>query len=222
MNAREFLLLRTLNSALELALISDELSAEQVNGLAQKLGFESQETLRLVEGLKRQDLVELHWGGKVSITGKGKSALNPAESTPQVYLGKGATYVGPGAQVGAGAAVGQNAMPVTIKNGLPRYVKPRPGKKKLRTAVIAGFFFFMDTLPSEPNRQWSEPYDIRGHMSNAPRVHCALESHARLPRMFFSMAATLVQNSCSQLFCSSPNRCRASLFECESCAFSLA
>ena len=48
-------------------------------------------------------------------------------------------------------------------------------------------------------------------MSNAPRVHCALESHARLPRMFFSMAATLVQNSCSQLFCSSPNRCRASL-----------
>src|SRR5947209_13197558 len=61
----------------------------------------------------------------------------------------------------------KNAMPVTIKNGLPRYVKPRPGKKKLRTAVIAGFFFFMDTLPSEPNRQWSEPYDIRGHMSNA-------------------------------------------------------
>src|SRR2546428_1460792 len=48
-------------------------------------------------------------------------------------------------------------------------------------------------------------------MSNAPRVHCALESHARLPRMFFSMAATLVQNSCPQLFCSSPNRCRASL-----------
>ena len=110
MNAREFLLLRTLNSALELALISDELSAEQVNGLAQKLGFESQETLRLVEGLKRQDLVELHWGGKVSITGRGKSTLSPAESASQVYLGKGATYVGPGAQVCAGAAVGQNAM----------------------------------------------------------------------------------------------------------------
>src|SRR5712692_7595823 len=62
----------------------------------------------------------------------------------------------------------KNAMPVTIKNGLPRYVKPRLGKKKLRTAVIAGFFFFMDTLPSRGQPTIIVNHTIfPGDMSNA-------------------------------------------------------
>jgi hypothetical protein len=108
MNNRELILLCTLNSALELTPETPRLSAEQVNTLAGKLDFDPQETLHLVNELKEAELVELHWPGQVSITGKGTSALRPSQ--PSVSLGSNAVYVGPGAQIGAGSAIGANAM----------------------------------------------------------------------------------------------------------------
>jgi hypothetical protein len=109
MEENRLLLLQTLNSAQELSPSADQLSAEQVNRLAEKLGLNPQETLRVLEDFRQQHLVELRWG-KVSITSEGKSALRPSGSgTPAVHLEKGAVYLGAGAQIGAGAAIGKKA-----------------------------------------------------------------------------------------------------------------
>jgi len=77
---RHLLLLRALSAALEFSSGADQLSAETINGLGQKLGFDAQETLRLIEELLHQKGVELQWGGKVTITVTGRYTLNRSQS----------------------------------------------------------------------------------------------------------------------------------------------
>ena len=74
MEQKYFVFLRAFKSALELTAASDYLPAEEVNAIARKLGFDSHQTLRIIEELKRRDLIELQWGGNVTLTTKGKSA----------------------------------------------------------------------------------------------------------------------------------------------------
>src|SRR5260370_15437847 len=71
MNPRELFLLQTMDIALGLSQ-GDQLAATQVNELARKGGIDAPETLRLVEELASQGVVQQHWGGSVSVTEKGK------------------------------------------------------------------------------------------------------------------------------------------------------
>ena len=108
-SSNQLLFLQTLDVAQGLSANPSRLSADQVNSLAQTFGLENSDTLRIVEDLKREGFVELHWGGELSVTSAGKQALRSAHPS-QVYVGDNAVYVGPGAQVGSGAALGTNAM----------------------------------------------------------------------------------------------------------------
>ncbi|HKV91297.1 MAG TPA: hypothetical protein VJW20_01980 [Candidatus Angelobacter sp.] len=110
MNAQEMLLLRSLNSALELKPSTNTLLADEVNGLGATIGLNGAETLHLIEALKEAGFLELNWPGRISVTRKGRSALNQANTSgDQISLGPGAVYV-KNSQIGAGAAVGSNAM----------------------------------------------------------------------------------------------------------------
>jgi hypothetical protein len=110
MNPMELFLLQTMDFALDLSQGS-QLSAPQINELALKCGIDAPETLRLVEDLASLGFVQQHWGGGVSVTAKGRSALNP--ESPQegnVTIGNNSTYVAPNVTIGAGAAIGNEAM----------------------------------------------------------------------------------------------------------------
>ena len=81
-------LLRAVHTALAMNL-EDTLNAEQVNGLAGTLGFTSDEMATLAELWKREGLIELHWGPKLSLTqaGRDKAAGTSAQSPIQIYGG---------------------------------------------------------------------------------------------------------------------------------------
>jgi hypothetical protein len=123
MNDRQSLLLRTINSALELTPNNDKLLADQVNGLAEQLGFAPEQTLQMVEELREAGLVELHWPGNISITSQGRSALSPPRTgADHIELAPYAIYIGANAQIGRDAAIGPNAMAasaVRIEGGQP-------------------------------------------------------------------------------------------------------
>jgi hypothetical protein len=117
MESREEILLRALHSSLELSKVT-ELEPEKVNSLGENLGLPQEETATLVERLKDEDMVTLHWGGKVSLTQKGRDLARGREAgKASDQVGQGGIYIG---SIGAGAnisgAIGQNAVAITIKN----------------------------------------------------------------------------------------------------------
>lgn len=65
------LLLRSLLTSASLS-GRTELSAEEVNGLAAVLGLSDAVVLQAIERLKTDGFVELHWGGRVSLTAAGR------------------------------------------------------------------------------------------------------------------------------------------------------
>ena len=71
MNDPAALLLRSLHSAITLN-NRNELKAEEVNDLGATLGLPSETMLMLIEQLKAEQLVELYWDGKLSLTETGR------------------------------------------------------------------------------------------------------------------------------------------------------
>jgi hypothetical protein len=109
MESKEQALLRALYSALALK-GSAELDAKDVNTLARPLRLSPEETLTLVEQLRAEQLVTVHWGGRVSLTPNGQDrAEGKITNVPQVHLEAGETYIGPSAHI-SGSAIGPHAM----------------------------------------------------------------------------------------------------------------
>jgi hypothetical protein len=124
--------LRALNAVTSLS-GSARLSADQVNGLGAALGLSDKDILLVVEGLKKENALELHWGGEVSLTTQGRDrAAGKAQPTGgnSYHLGPGAIIAsgtsGPvGHGTGAtsstvavgGTAAGQNAVLITTAAG---------------------------------------------------------------------------------------------------------
>jgi hypothetical protein len=117
MESRDEILLRALHSSIELSKVT-ELEAEKVNGLGENLGLPREETAKLVEQLQDEGMVKLHWGGRVSLTQKGRDLASGREAgKANVQVGPGGVYIG---SIGAGAeisgAIGQNAVAINIKH----------------------------------------------------------------------------------------------------------
>jgi len=128
--AREQAFLRSLSSATALAQTA-ELEAKQINRLGALLGLSAEDTARVVGELQRQSLVDIRWGGTVSLTPEGREWAEGKPGAPQVRLGDGATYIGPGAQVSG--VMGQNAM----GHGAVRIEAPAAGGGDLAAALQA-------------------------------------------------------------------------------------
>lgn len=162
-----YLLLRALNSALDLKRSADRLSAEEVNDLASKLGFEEQETVHIVEEFGREGLLQIHWGGAVSVTAKGRSVLNRRHlSQPHITLGAGAVYIGSGAHVGEGAAVGGGAM---AKGATKIQTDAQVGLSEVISELVAvrqHLSNSLKTLPLDAQLASRELADIASHVQN--------------------------------------------------------
>jgi hypothetical protein len=95
-----------------------ELSAEEVNGLAATLGLSDAVVLQAVEQLKKGGFLEIHWGGRVSLTATGRGeAAGATGAGVNINLGAGASGTigvvvdSPGAIVAVGgAAAGPGAV----------------------------------------------------------------------------------------------------------------
>jgi antitoxin component of RelBE/YafQ-DinJ toxin-antitoxin module len=74
MNPQSYLFLQTLNSLTKDLPVSERLSAEEASKVGEEMGLDSAHTLRLIEELKQEGLIDLHWP-KLSITAKGRSSL---------------------------------------------------------------------------------------------------------------------------------------------------
>ena len=107
METREQAFLRSICSATAAAPTA-ELDAGRIDGLGALLGLSAKDTARVVGELQRQGLVDIRWGGIVSLTPEGRNWAEGEADTPEVHLGNGAIYIGPGTQVSG--VVGQNAM----------------------------------------------------------------------------------------------------------------
>jgi DNA-binding MarR family transcriptional regulator len=85
------LLLRSLHAATILAQ-RNELTAEEVNALAARLGLTEAGVLAIIERLKADGLVELHWGGRLSLTAAGReqAAGTPKAAPASINLASGA------------------------------------------------------------------------------------------------------------------------------------
>jgi hypothetical protein len=109
------------------------LSADQVRGLGTAHGLSDSDILVLVEGLKKEGALELHWGGEVSLTvqGRDRAAGKVQPAGGNIYnLGANAIFAsGTSGPVGHGAgaidstvavggtAAGQNAVLLTAAAG---------------------------------------------------------------------------------------------------------
>jgi hypothetical protein len=112
---------------------SARLSADQVKVLGTALGLSDSDILILVEGLKKEGAIELHWGGEISLTAQGRDrAAGKVQPTGgNIYnLGANAIFAsGTSGPVGHGAgatdstvavggtAAGQNAVLLTAAAG---------------------------------------------------------------------------------------------------------
>jgi hypothetical protein len=111
---------------------SARLSADQIRGLGTALGLSDRDIVVLVEGLKKERALELHWGGEVSLTAQGKDwAAGKVQPGGNMYnlganaifapgasgpVGHGAGAIGSTVAVG-GTAAGQNAVLITTAAG---------------------------------------------------------------------------------------------------------
>lgn len=81
------------------------LSAEQVNGLGETLQFAPAGTLDLVERLQADGLVQLHWGGELSLTPDGRQCAEGGGAAGTLGA-PGGVSIG---SIGAGANVNINS-----------------------------------------------------------------------------------------------------------------
>jgi hypothetical protein len=95
------LLLETLKSMLQTSR-KVAISASETNDVGLSLGLAEAETLQLIRQLDAEGYVQIEWGGAVKLLSRSESKT--------IHLDKGATYIGDGAFIGAGIAVGSNAM----------------------------------------------------------------------------------------------------------------
>jgi len=96
--------LRSLYAASILA-TGGRLSAEQVNGLGETLQFAPAGTLDLVERLQADGLVQLHWGGELSLTPDGRQRAEGGGAAGTLGA-PGGVSIG---SIGAGANVNINS-----------------------------------------------------------------------------------------------------------------
>jgi hypothetical protein len=96
------LLLEVLRSASQPSGFAETLSASQVNRIGNSLGLTNTQLLQLLTWLSKSGDVELQWGGNVKV-------IRPKQTTPSIHIERGGTFV-QNAEIGAGAAVGSNAM----------------------------------------------------------------------------------------------------------------
>ena len=94
--------LATLESMAKASPTKDSFAAVEINAIGSNLGLADTDTLQLLRQLDAADRIVVQWGGEIK--------LLPRKDTKSVRLGKGAVYVGEGAQIGSGAAIGQYAM----------------------------------------------------------------------------------------------------------------
>jgi hypothetical protein len=107
--------LRALNAVTSLS-GSARLSADQVNGLGAALGLSDKDILLVVEGLKKENALELHWGGEVSLTTQGRDRAAGIASGTSGPVGHGTGATSSTVAVG-GTAAGQNAVLITTAAG---------------------------------------------------------------------------------------------------------
>jgi hypothetical protein len=80
----------------------DTFAAVEINAIGRNLGLTDTDTLHLIRQLDADRRIQVEWGGEVK--------LLPLRDPKSVRLGKGAVYIGEGAHIGSGTAIGQNAM----------------------------------------------------------------------------------------------------------------
>lgn len=88
---------------------NDAFPAAEINSLGRNLGLADTDTLHLVSQLDAEGRIKVEWGGAVK--------LLPSKVSKSIRLGKGAVYLGEGAQVGPGTAIGHNAMAAGATRG---------------------------------------------------------------------------------------------------------
>jgi len=126
MDTHEHAFLRSLASAMQLAHLT-ELEADQVNEIAALLQLPLPEVPSLVTRLQEEDLIQLHWGGRLALTPEGQARAEgrTPSGTPgtvqmgDVHVGEKAQVVinSPHAVTGPGA-MGSGAMRVGIIDSL--------------------------------------------------------------------------------------------------------
>lgn len=110
MNGNVTVFLRAMHSAMVLE-GSQTIRAEQVNTISQGLGLSLDSIPALMDALKREGLVDLQWGGTVSLTARGRDIAKGKTEGGQGGIQVG--DIGAGAQVAIGsqgAVVGHEAM----------------------------------------------------------------------------------------------------------------
>ena len=110
------LLLETLRSVSEASRLPEALPASQVNRIGISRGFTDTELLRLLTSLSDSGEVELQWGGNLKV-------MRPRPTGHVIHLERGATLV-QNSVIGAGAAVGSNAMAAGAVRG-----RAAPGRR---------------------------------------------------------------------------------------------
>jgi len=83
----------------------NKLSPKKANRLAAILGYSEKDLYTLAESLREQDLLEIQWGGNISLTQKAIEFLQPKTTANSIHLEPGAIYA-PNAEkvLGHGAA----------------------------------------------------------------------------------------------------------------------
>lgn len=130
------LLLETLRSVSEASRLPEALPASQVNRIGISLGFTDTELLRLLTSLSDSGEVELQWGGNLKV-------MRPRPTGHVIHLERGATLV-QNSVIGAGAAVGSNAMAAGAVRG------PSPREKDHLDAIAkltAAIMLMRESLP---------------------------------------------------------------------------
>lgn len=121
MPANHEILLRAMSTALDLQGARD-LQSGEVNALGEVLGMPPEATMRVVQQLRDDGLVEFDWGGTVRLTARGRKHVTGTAEPASIHVGAGGVYVAANAHVSntgamgagtvAGSATGSGAMVV--------------------------------------------------------------------------------------------------------------
>jgi len=117
-------LLAALESLAKASPAKAAISAAEVNNLGHNLGLSDVDTLQIIRQLDAEGRIKVEWGGEVKFLPRSRSTT--------IHLERGATYVGKRASIGAGAAIGNNA----IAAGAARNPQPT---SPLQLQAIADF-----------------------------------------------------------------------------------
>jgi hypothetical protein len=120
----------------------DTFSSAEINDIAGHLGLTPAETLQLIRQLNTDGRVKAEWGGDVR--------LIPQRESKSIHLGEGAVFVGEGANVGPGTAIGANAMAAGATRTAPA------DQAQAITALTAALAILTQSIAATPTQAHPE------------------------------------------------------------------